>query len=66
VLVAEISDGAHPFAHAERRRVAERRDRQARLAVDLDERDVGVGIGAMTRVQAAAVRQLDGDAPARR
>ena len=64
MLVAErIADRTHPLAHPQRRRIAERRHRQAGLAVDLDQRDVGVGIGADDAgAQAAAVRQLDGDA----
>ena len=63
VLVAErVADRAHPLAHPQRRRIADRRDRQARLAVDLDQRDVGVGIGADdARAQRPAVRQLDDD-----
>ena len=47
----------------QRRGIAERRHRQPGLAVDLDERDVGVGIGAdHAGAQTAAVRQLDRDA----
>jgi hypothetical protein len=63
VLVAErVADRADPLTHAERRRIAERRNRQTGLAVDFDHRDVGVGVGAdHPRTEAAAVGQLHGD-----
>src|SRR5205823_1262708 len=63
VLVAErIPDGADPLAHAQHRRVAERRNRKPRLAVDLDQRNVGVRIGAdHAGAEAAAVGQLHRD-----
>ena len=38
---------AHPLSDPERIRVSERRDRQ--VCLDLDERDVGVGVDARTR-----------------
>ena len=62
VLVRErIADGAHPLAHAQRFRVSHRRDRQV-LRVDLDQRDVGVGIDAEhARLQAAAIGELHHD-----
>ena len=64
MFVAErIADGADPLAHPQHRRVAERRDRQAGLAVDLDQRDVGVGIAAdEAGPEASSIRQLDRDA----
>ena len=63
VLVAErVADREDPLAHPQRRRIAERRDRQPGLAVDLDQRDVGVGIGADdARAESPAVRQLHRD-----
>ena len=63
MLVAErVADRADPLAHPQRRRVAERRHRQPGLAVDLDQRDVGVRVGAdQPRAQRAAVGQLHGD-----
>ena len=63
MLVPErVADRAYPLAHPQRCRIAERRHRQPRLTVDLDERDVGVRIGAHDPgAEAAAVGQLDRD-----
>jgi hypothetical protein len=64
VLVAErVADRADPLAHPQRGRIAQRRHRQAGLAVDLDQRDVGVGIGADgAGAKRPPVRELDDDA----
>jgi hypothetical protein len=63
VFVAErVANRAHPLTHPQLRRLAERRDRQAALAVHLDQGDVGVRIGADDAgAQRAAVGQFDDD-----
>ena len=62
VLVGQrIADGADPFADAQRLRVAHRRHRQI-PRLDLDERDVGIGVDAEhAGLQAAAVGELHHD-----